>query len=286
MIKILDGGTLFELNKIHQDVGEFAIFNNSDLIKDIHQQYINIGCQLITTSNYGFKPNRQHNWKELTIESTDILYSLKKSNNFEMLGSLPPYHESYEDGEITEDFCNYYNNIVKIFNNKIDKYIIECCISIDHLVKILEIVRLNNFNKKVIISIYPNNSINQNNLEKFLNDNHDIIDGIIINCCSFNDMIKYFNNTIKKLIITESKNILKDISFGFYCNKIEEQKYKNKDKCVKWKELSSCLNDDLITKEQINLFLENCNSKNIIIGGCCGYGINEMKELIKIINNL
>ena len=40
----------------------------------------------------------------------------------------------------------YFNND---YQNKIDKYIIECCISIDHLVKILEIVRLNNFNKKV-----------------------------------------------------------------------------------------------------------------------------------------
>ena len=92
-------------------------------------------------------------------------------------------------------------------------------------------------------------------------------------------MIKYYNKTIKNLIF-------KNINFGFYCNKIEEQEYKNKEKSVRSKELNSCLNDDLITKEQINLFLENCESNNIIIGGCCGYGINEMKEIIKIINNL
>ena len=68
MIKILDGGMLFELNKVYNDFGQTAVLNDKNLVRKIHEEYINMGCNLITTSNYGFKPNRMNNWKELTTK--------------------------------------------------------------------------------------------------------------------------------------------------------------------------------------------------------------------------
>ena len=36
--------------------------------------------------------------------------------------------------------------------------------------------------------------------------------------------------------------------------------------------------------EKIKKFIDNYKKSEIFIGGCCGYGINEMKELIKCLN--
>ena len=47
--------------------------------------------------------------------------------------------------------------------------------------------------------------------------------------------------------------------------------------------ISDCSNDDFISNSQIDSFLNNCLTDNIIIGGCCGYGVNEMNELINLI---
>jgi len=90
MVIILDGGMLFELNKKYKDVGEYAMLYDKNLVRYIHQEYINIGCEYITTSNYGFKPNRQKNWDVLTEISCKILKSLKDNNNFTLLLVLTP----------------------------------------------------------------------------------------------------------------------------------------------------------------------------------------------------
>ena len=45
-------------------------------------------------------------------------------------------------------------------------------------------------------------------------------------------------------------------------------------------------NEDVIDKSELYQFLEELELKNIkiIIGGCCGYGIEEMTELVSLIN--
>ena len=41
----MDGGMLFELNKIYSDYGEYAVEHNKDLIIDLYQSYIDAGCK-------------------------------------------------------------------------------------------------------------------------------------------------------------------------------------------------------------------------------------------------
>ena len=45
----LDGGMLFELNRLHGDLGNKAIINDKELIIDIYDKYIKMGCDYIFT---------------------------------------------------------------------------------------------------------------------------------------------------------------------------------------------------------------------------------------------
>ena len=79
------------------------------------------------------------------------------------------------------------------------------------------------------------------------------------------------------------------MSFLYFNNKItenysaDEKKYSsysgNKEDDFK---LLDFKNEDVIDKSELYQFLEELELKNIkiIIGGCCGYGIEEMKELV------
>ena len=55
-IEFMDGGFLFELNKISGNYGENIINSNLKIIKNIYKGYIDCGCKYITSGNYGFKP--------------------------------------------------------------------------------------------------------------------------------------------------------------------------------------------------------------------------------------
>ena len=109
------------------------------------------------------------------------------------------------------------------------------------------------------------------------------IEGILINCCSFSEMKEYYSNHISNLKLSE-----KNIKFGFYCNMLDEKKYSsysgNKEDDFN---LLDFKNEDIIDKSELYQFIEELELKNIkiIIGGCCGYGIEEMKELVSLINH-
>ena len=77
-IVFLDGGFLFEINKKYNDLGQKALFENINDIYHIYENYIKLGCNIITTNNYGFKPNQSDNWEELCIKSEEIFINLKE----------------------------------------------------------------------------------------------------------------------------------------------------------------------------------------------------------------
>tara|TARA_B100001093_G_C26813321_1_gene1008515 strand:- start:143 stop:970 length:828 start_codon:yes stop_codon:yes gene_type:complete len=265
----MDGGILFELNKINDDFGEKLVEYNKEIIYKLYEEYINIGAKFITTNNYGFKPSRSNNWKELTYNTKDIFKKIKiKYPNVSILGCIPPFHSSYYDGEITENFLDFYRELIPILNEYVDMFIIETNISYNHCYHICDVISNLNINKSIIISIYPDN-ITKSQLSQLIKI-HNII-SIMINCCSFDKMNKYYNKEIKYLL--ENYN---NINFGFYLNKINEQSYKydqNKKELQNYKH-------NICDLEKIKKFIQNYNKKEIYIGGCCGYGINEMKELI------
>lgn len=276
-ISIMDGGMLYELNKCNNDVGENTVITNPNIVKQIHSQYINIGCEYITTANYGFKPRRQQQWKELTINARNILYSLKTDTNikpFTMLASIPPFYESYNDGEITPEFIDFYKTLIDIFEPYTDQYLIETAISIEHIKTIVNIIRQTS-KKPIMVSIYPNKNITKDNIYLLPN-----VDGILVNCCSFDKMITFFD--------TVPKIYFKDKMIGFYCNKIDEEKYNALTESAKLcPTLEKYKIDDIVTKQNIEQFINMCGGRSkIIIGGCCGYGVEEMKVLINHIMEL
>ena len=280
MIEILDGGMIFELNKKYNDLGQFAIANDQKLILDIYQSYIDMGCQYVTTCNYGFKSLKLKNWLYFVFESIELIKKVKKKNpKIKVLGCLPPYFESYHDGVIDHNFKNFYIKIINLMKNNIDYFILETQINTDHINYILEQIKKHT-DKKTLVSIYPNNFIQKNELENLIENNKDNIYSLLINCCSFDKMKEYFKDNIEEL-----KLVSKNIKYGFYCNKINEKKY-SEFKGDKKSEvnLSEYLNNNIIQKNELNKFLEylNINNYDIIIGGCCGYGTEEMKELINL----
>ena len=98
-INLLDGGMIFELNKFYNDYGQKAVSENNELIKSIYQNYINLGCEFITTCNYGFTPsNVGDKWYSLSKKSIKILETYR--NNTKIMGCLPPFFKSYHQDEI------------------------------------------------------------------------------------------------------------------------------------------------------------------------------------------
>ena len=281
MIEILDGGMLFELNKKYKDLGQFAIVNDQKLIKEIYQKYIDMGCEYITTCNYGFKSLKLDNWFYLVYESINIIKKIKLKNpNIKVLGCLPPYFESYHNGKIDNNFIDYYTKIIISMKNCIDFFIMETQINCEHIEKILCLIK-NYSSKKVIISVYPNKFLKEEELIEIINKYKDNIYCLSINCCSFEDVKKYFFNNIDKIGL-----VSKNIKFGFYCNNIDEKMYcnfqGNKKNNVKIEDFK---NEKIINNKDLSEFIDYLNKKkyNIIVGGCCGYGINEMKNLISIL---
>ena len=166
------------------------------------------------------------------------------------MGYLPPYHESYHDGPITDDFVDFYKYLIELMKDKVDFFIMETQVSFTHVYTILRLLDCYAKNKKVYISIYPSGNIKREH--------------------------------IKGLELTE-------IKCGFYCNLIHEKKYSNNtgNKQDNFK-LTDYINvTGFPDVNNFTPFLKDLESDNekILIGGCCGYGIKETTNLYKLIDN-
>ena len=271
-IKILDGGMIFELNKVYTDYGQQAINENTELIKSIYQDYINLGCQYITTCNYGFTPsNVGDDWYNLTKKSIEIM-KIYRNETIKIMGCLPPFFKSYYQGEVNEQFVTFYECLIDLFKDKVDYYLIETNINYVHADKIVEIIKSKDPKTKIIVSIYPNIN-NEKDSIKYTDLN---VEGIFLNCCSYSKMKYFFEKYLK--------NNMSNKIFGFYCNKINESKYKSTGNNIK--NLFSFLNEDKIDNLSLQNFLDKHNFNDIFIGGCCGYGVTQMKDLIHIVKTI
>lgn len=270
-INLMDGGMIFEINKKYNDYGQEAIINDKELIDNLYQSYINLGSKYITTCNYCFTPNKimdSIGWEKYTEESIACMKKFR-NDGIQIFGSVPPYFRSYNYGDINQKFCDFYNKLIRILMNKVDFYFIETAIEFTHINKIIEIIRSIDLDTKIIVSIYPNES-NSKNIDKILKLE---IYGLFINCCSFDDLKDFYCKNLK------GKNF-ENKKFGFQCNKIDEKKYSVN---TNIKELQCCYVDKNISKNKLNEFLKSFDFDEVFIGGCCGYGVKEMKELSKII---
>ena len=265
-INIMDGGMIFELNKKYSDYGEYAVQYDQSLIDNLYKNYIRIGCKFITTCNYCFKPSKLKEWEKYTKLAVDLVQKYRK--NTKVFGCVPPFFDSYKNGEVDDNFVNYYQKLCNILKDKIDIYLIETSVSINHVSKIYEIIKKIDPDAKIIISLYPN-SKNEEDISKYFDLD---LYGLFLNCCSFNKVIDFHDKFIKKCSKINNIN-----TFGFNCNKINEKEYsKNCD----IKQLQNFKKNKTINRLSLNNFIQTLDYKNIYIGGCCGYGVKEMEELI------
>ena len=276
MVNILwmDGGILYELNKIDKDFGETAIVNNPDILKSLYVNYINLGAKFITTNNYAFKPSRQHNWKELCIRGASLFTGLKLDHpHITILGSIPPFHPTYKTGPISPEFIAFYKELVKILALYVDTFILETQIDYGHCDHICNIITKHRENAEIFLSIYPD-KITVEELWRLVRK-YPMIKAILINCCSFDKMRDYYDKVVSRVLAAH-----KSVAFGFYLNKIDEVAYSNKQLAGELQNYEIKHNE----YNKINEFIDSLDLKQIMIGGCCGYGVTEMKQMIKIIN--
>lgn len=273
-INFLDGGMIFEINKKYKDFGEYSLENDEDLINSLYQNYLDVGCKFITTCNYCLKPLYTDNWEKLSIKSVELMQKFRK-NDIKVLGSLPPYNKSYNQNNIDKSFINFYEKLINIFKNKVDYYIIETGYNYNEIKKIYDIVKKIDDITPLIISIYPNDN-HINYIEEYLKLD---IFGFFFNCSSCDNLEKFYNLYVK------NKNF-NNVKFGFSCNKIDEKKYsdeKNKSTVSQKKNYLQNYYRDSDDFVKIDNFLSKIPFDEVYVGGCCGYGVEEMKELILIL---
>jgi S-methylmethionine-dependent homocysteine/selenocysteine methylase len=269
MITFMDGGMLFELNKVYSDYGEYAVEHNKDLIIDLYQSYIDAGCRYITTCNYCFKPTKVDNWEKYVKLSLDIVHPLRLKTK--IFGSVPPYFDSYSiNNTITKDFINFYKCLISLLKGNVDIYLIETATTYIEVEQICRIIRDIDNETPIIVSIYPND-----NNSKYIKEYYDLpICGLFMNCVPFDSMKEYYNNFFKPVI-------KKELLFGFYCNYINEKAY------ALSQDVSNLQSFKIQCKKENNYgdFLEGLPFKDIVVGGCCGYGVDEICSLIKEFKN-
>merc|ERR1711990_292106 len=96
-VEVLDGGFCFELAKKHNNTRSKEAMEDIEYIKYIHQGYIDLKCDYITTGNFTLRPTRNmDNWKECSQMMGEVLNSLKKEGDqFTLLGTLPCFGLCY-----------------------------------------------------------------------------------------------------------------------------------------------------------------------------------------------
>ena len=274
MITWLDGGFLFELNKEYVDLGQEAVLNAPEKILQLYKSYINLGCTYITTNNYGFKPSRMDNWQELCIKSREIFCQLKDEHpDIQILGSIPPFYPTYKQGSITSEFTDYYTTLISLL--EVDGFLLETQVSIIHIREICRIIYCLGYkDKPIYVSLYPNN-ITSEELEQLYKE-YPAICAFLVNCCSFEKMSEYYYKVIQKVLAVHPS-----LRYGFYLNRIDEENYADCQHIERLQEYKSKKNDTENIKNFIEKYRRERNNTDIIIGGCCGYGVEEMRELME-----
>ena len=274
MITWLDGGFLFELNKEYGDLGQEAVLNAPEKILQLYKSYISLGCNYITTNNYGFKPSRMNNWQELCIKSREIFCQLKDEHpKIQILGSIPPFYPTYKHGPITTEFTDYYTSLIPLL--EVDGFILETQVSIIHIREICRIIHsLGYKDMPIYVSLYPDN-VTSEELEQLCKE-YPTICALLINCCSFDKMNDYYNNVIRKVLATHPS-----LHYGFYLNRIDEENYADCQHIERLQQYKSKKNDIENIKAFVEKYKKERNYTDLIIGGCCGYGVEEMCELME-----
>ncbi len=275
---ILDGaiGSLLQQKGIPFDDNLWtakANIDNPNLVKEIHENYINAGADIISTNTFRtnpavyYKSNLKVSNKDFIKSAVDLAKSVKTKNTL-IAGCNPPAEDSYKSKrEISQSELeiNHQFHINTLWENGVDFILNE---TLSHKDEIIFTAQYCNNNKiPFITSLFFNNDLTLLSGEKLID--------IIKELQSYNPILISFNcislNSFENLVTNID---LQKIIFGFYLN-CGSGNYNDKN--------ISCG----VTPESYSQFVNKylyLNPK--IIGSCCGSYYNHTKEIRKLIDEV
>ena len=127
------------------------LIDSPELVKEVHQAYVDVGAQVITTNTYSTIPSylkkekKTHLMKDLIRKAGIIARGVAEENHQKILvaGSLPPLDESYRPDLVPDEkeALPIYEELIEELNPFVDIFLCETVSSILETSNILKAVR-------------------------------------------------------------------------------------------------------------------------------------------------
>ena len=284
-IIILDGGIGAELEKnganMDKDLwcGKCSV-DNPELVKKVHENYINAGADVITTNTYGTTPISMKHYgydnliEEYNKKSVQIAKDASKNKNVAVAGSVSTFGSFYKLG--LKAMIPGFKEQIKILSEEgVDLIILEAMSSQADIVETI-IECSSNINLPVWLSI---SCVMEDKNKKVMLGYNDTVDSDTHIYESFEVAIKNFSKLHKGPIliahsdinvtghaVKTAKNNFNGV-LGVYPNRGYYEK-------PHWKFIDNMSPEDYLNEARS--WIENGVK---IIGGCCGVGVEEIKAI-------
>ena len=127
------------------------LIDSPNLVKEVHQAYVDVGAQVITTNTYSTIPsylqkeNKTNLMKDLIRKAGAIAREVADNNNQEILvaGSLPPLDESYRPDLVPneKESIPIYEELIDELNSFVDIFLCETVSSIAETSNVLKAIK-------------------------------------------------------------------------------------------------------------------------------------------------
>ena len=272
---ILDGAIGSLLQQRGYFIDEYlwtSILNieNPKVIIDVHKEYINAGCDIITTNTFRTNPsaiNRSRNKLEVNKfikQSVELSKSVAKEYNVLLAGSNPPAEDCYiSERSLSKNQLeyNHQKHIELLYGNGVDFILNETQAHLDEIEIICKYCSYNEI--PFVISLLISDDLTLLSGEHLINvinlikEYHPLL--ISVNCIS--------NKVFLKIL----KEIEIDFNWGFYLN------------CCKGNYTDERMICDLNEESYADIVKSSLIFNPKLIGACCGSNpmhIRKIKQLI------
>tara|TARA_B100001109_G_scaffold95526_1_gene77695 strand:- start:756 stop:1649 length:894 start_codon:yes stop_codon:yes gene_type:complete len=297
MNKILigDGGMGTELRNRGVEVpshvdniwSALALLNNTEVIKQIHTDFIQAGAEFIIANNYAVtqpilkRANLSNQLEELTLRSIQLAKEAIQESGKEVMlaASLPPLETSYRSDLILESTSmdSMYAELASILEGEVDIIICETMSHSEEARSALSSIQKSKSQKWLGWTVYGHQNTlpsGESITEAFKKISDLDCDAYLINCGGAN----LITEGIKELKTLTNKRI------GGYGNsekiEISDKSRSNRPEDDHW---AAALNiDEKEYAREVQKWVEEGAS---IVGGCCRTRPAHIKEIIKILGN-
>lgn len=287
MLNLIDGGNSTHLRelgfKLCPKIWSAEILkDNPEAIEKVHDNFINAGSQYITTTNYSVTPyyqNKKYFDLDSLISLSGEIARKRAKNNIKVLGSLPPYSESYSKDMIPEisKLREFYHKTASLLDKNIDIFLCETMSTLEEVVTAIASIR--EISEKPIwvsfsLSNHKQIKCGTDLLEVYQTLAELRVSAMLFNCCPID-------------IIDQALEYLKDsynpnIKLGAYPN-LHIKPIVNNFNLEKVTNENNIVYSSIKPEEFRDIVIKWKNEKNIsIVGGCCGMG----PEFIRILKGI